>query len=395
MHAPRTVLSWGMGADSTAILWRWLHEPDSRWFELDDLVVLTAQVGDEFDDTRALCEHHILPELARHRVRLVQVARAGPSETDGMVVLDDSRQPTKLHTGGSGWSLGDELRAAGTVAQVANGRRICSTKFKGFPLDTWCDANAAVDYTHVLGFNADEVRRATRDEGYCRPGRSTRYPLIDWGWGRIELEAYLLAETDVAWPRSCCTFCPFAGSAKSLPGHLERWSRHPDQAVEALVLEHVALALNPRMGLFGTKRAVDQARSAGLESLLDVFADRLGAAEHAVYEVRRLTRASTADPSKKGPTMRSVRCLDVGSAAAMAASLASRAADHGIDVETGDDRIDRVWLARRGATFPAREHFLVAAPCGVRDKERTGFAAAWDRAEAITLFDEVSVGSDR
>lgn len=41
------ILSYGMGVDSTAILTRWLLEPWSRDFGLEDLVVLTAQTGDE------------------------------------------------------------------------------------------------------------------------------------------------------------------------------------------------------------------------------------------------------------------------------------------------------------------------------------------------------------
>jgi hypothetical protein len=35
----------------------------------------------------------------------------------------------------------------------------------------------------------------------------------------------------------------------------------------------------------------------------------------------------------------------------------------------GEDGIERAWLRRRGATFPAAEHFLVAAPAGPEDKE--------------------------
>ncbi len=36
------VLSYGMGADSTAILLRWIEEPGCRDFDLSDLVVVTA-----------------------------------------------------------------------------------------------------------------------------------------------------------------------------------------------------------------------------------------------------------------------------------------------------------------------------------------------------------------
>lgn len=63
-----------MGLDSTALLLRWLHEPESRDFELQDLVALTAMTGDEFADTERLITAHILHRLREHRIRFVQVA---------------------------------------------------------------------------------------------------------------------------------------------------------------------------------------------------------------------------------------------------------------------------------------------------------------------------------
>lgn len=87
---PKVVLSYGLGVDSTAILLRWLHEPTSRDFDLDDLVVVTAMTGDEWDKTGTDVEQHILPLLRRHGVRYVQAARARRHVTTagaGLVVL--------------------------------------------------------------------------------------------------------------------------------------------------------------------------------------------------------------------------------------------------------------------------------------------------------------------
>lgn len=42
---PRVVLAYGLGADSSAILARWLTEPASRDFDLDDLVVITGIIS--------------------------------------------------------------------------------------------------------------------------------------------------------------------------------------------------------------------------------------------------------------------------------------------------------------------------------------------------------------
>jgi hypothetical protein len=69
-----TILSFGLGCES-ALLVRWLFEPESRSCPLSGLVVITAQTGDEYEDTRELVEEHILPLLRQHGVRYVQVAR--------------------------------------------------------------------------------------------------------------------------------------------------------------------------------------------------------------------------------------------------------------------------------------------------------------------------------
>jgi hypothetical protein len=127
------VLSYGMGTESSAILLRWLHDPATRDFDLRDLVVLTSMTGDEFPDTGRLVTTHVLPRLRAAHVRLVQVARAGPRQADGVIILDDSRAPSVLYLEGA-YPLAKELRAAGTTPQLAHGRRLCS-------LHCTCQAN--------------------------------------------------------------------------------------------------------------------------------------------------------------------------------------------------------------------------------------------------------------
>src|SRR3954465_10549524 len=132
------VLSYGLAVDSTSILLRWLHEPESRDFPLEALTVLTSMTGDEFQETGDHVTRHILPLLRQFRIRFVQVARAGPLEEDGITVLDDSREPTTGHLAGA-YKLSTELLRAGTVPQVAASQRRCTAKAKGFPLDSWVD----------------------------------------------------------------------------------------------------------------------------------------------------------------------------------------------------------------------------------------------------------------
>ena len=93
----RIILSWGLGVDSTAILLRWLTDPNSRDFDLVDLIVVVAMTGDEFPDLAPMIEEHVLPLMRQHGVRLVQLARGGHSVHDGVDVLSDSRCPDKLY----------------------------------------------------------------------------------------------------------------------------------------------------------------------------------------------------------------------------------------------------------------------------------------------------------
>src|ERR1700730_7303869 len=108
------VMPKGLGVESVAILLRWLLEPETRDFPLDELIVITAMVGAEWPDTAENFEQHMLPLFRQHGVRFVQVARAGHLEQGGIVVLDDSRHPECLHVSGA-YTLTEELETAGTV----------------------------------------------------------------------------------------------------------------------------------------------------------------------------------------------------------------------------------------------------------------------------------------
>ena len=202
----RVVLSYGMGADSTALLLRWIHEPDTRPCDLRDLLVITAMTGDEWPATGRLVTEHILPRLREHGVRWVQVARTGAAQADGITILDDSRAPRRVHLGGA-YRQSDEMPAAGTVPQVAGSRK-CSAEAKGWVLDQFLAAEmSGQPYLHVMGFEKGEAKRAHRDAGYDTAQRTGSYPLIAWGWDRAACEDYIYSQTGVRWPKSACTYC--------------------------------------------------------------------------------------------------------------------------------------------------------------------------------------------
>jgi hypothetical protein len=370
------VLSYGMGVDSTAILLRWLDEPASRDFDLRDLVLLTAMTGDEFADTGRLVAAHVLPRLHRSRVRFVQLARAGPQERDGVKVLDDSRMPRVLHLAGA-YPLSRELQAAGTIPQAASGRRLCSLKFKGWVLDTWLtDELDGQPFRHVMGFNSDEGRRVRRDRSYSTVQRRSEYPLVTWGWDRPTCERYLFDLVGERWPKSCCSYCPFAANRAGLPALLSRYRRFPEAAVQAMLLEVTSTALNPNMLLFGNRSVRRLVAADQNQAALAALEAALAACDYTLYDVRRLFRPRAADPSRPAISWRSVQHLATGSEAAVLDKLRQRAHAAGRPV-LSNDHVHRVVLRPRGLTLPTKEHLLVVAPVGVQTKQRPGFETLW------------------
>ncbi|MBT4504174.1 MAG: hypothetical protein HOC74_40965, partial [Gemmatimonadetes bacterium] len=369
------ILSYGLGVDSTAILVRWLTEPSSRNFSLDKLVVITAMTGDEFADTGRLVTQHILPLLRAHKVRYIQVARGGKHRADGVVRLSDTRAPRKLHLAGA-FRLSEELRTAGTVPQRASGRRICSIEYKGFPLDTTIDDIVGTAlFRHVIGFNADEGKRAIRDSSYTEidGNRVAEYPLMEWDWGRQKVQDYVDKWAGEPWPKSCCTYCPFTRSTKEV---VKRLDAHPDEALEAMWMEHMSVALNPRVGLYGGKvRLRDRAPAAWKK-----FEAKLrGHKDWSIYHVRRILSPKEGEPSMKGRAhYRSVRVVYSGTYKEAQRRL-TRYRGRSAFLE-GSERILVRELPKEPEEYPALEEFYVLAPSGVADKERESFDRRWARA---------------
>lgn len=289
----KVILSYGMGVDSTVILHRWLTDPSSRDFDLEDLIVLTAQTGDEFPDSQYLVETHMLPMMRAAGVRYVQVARDGPDQS--MRILSDSRNPRRVYLKGH-FRLSDELLTAGTVPQYASGSRRCSIHAKGWPLDLWIEQELqGQPFRHVIGFNADEDKRVKRDKSYSTVNRHSEYPLFDWAMGRQACEDYLEDVISEPWQKSCCFYCPFAAGRE--PVRI-RYRIFPDLAALALLLEHMSLVLNPRMTLYTNKTLAGVIEEDGNDDALGQYRAMLSRLSYAVYHVRRIyTGVSLADRS--------------------------------------------------------------------------------------------------
>ncbi len=400
----KTILSFGMGVESSALLLRWMEEPESRDFDLErDLIVVTAQTGDEWPDTKTLIEQHLLPRMRSHRIRYVQVARAGHLEAAGVVVLADTCEPDTVHLEGA-YKLSQELRAAGTVPQYAGERR-CSLKFKAWVIETWLAQELhAEPFRHAIGYNSDEEIRIAKSEAafarrdgegirvafgfncdedgritkarqYDSPQRVGWYPLSksEWNWTRQNCLEYLKRITGASWQKSACVGCPFCARTEDA---LERMRNFPDRVADALMLEHQSLCLNPRGTLYRDETLFSVVMRDGNFAALRLFAERLAVSEYAIYRVRRIYK-------KKGKADRAVEKLCADTRAAMLTCLQSLISSRQLSARE-EHNITYAYVREREAQkYPACEEFYVAAPAAIESKTRYGFEwfeARWAQA---------------
>ncbi|NUS45387.1 MAG: hypothetical protein HOQ24_17065 [Mycobacteriaceae bacterium] len=366
--------SYGMGAESTAGVVRSLLEPGFGPPELLDdfsnLIVMTAQTGDEWRSTCALVERFVLPILNQHDVRMVEVARAGPAVADGIVVLQDSRSPHRLHPDPveSGFfSLSAENRANGVMPQLA-GTRKCSVKAKGWPLDRWRATElGSTPYLHAVGYNIDEGGRILIDSAARFGGRrSPFYPIHEIGWTREQCRLFLHDLFGVWWPKSLCRQCCYV-SRDEWPEQLARFIVAPAEGVHHLIDEYTAVALNRHAGLFGRAGTLEaRLRRDNATAVLELADHELASTEWALYRVRRCYLA-------KAQAWRSVEIAHRGDRDTEQQLLRRLAA--GLDREPVTEAgHTRLWLAEPTPDrYPHVECFYVAAPAEVHPKQRSGF----------------------
>lgn len=186
----------------------------------------------------------------------------------------------------------------------------------------------------------------------------------------------------VQWKKSACVYCPFAALGGDT---LARHANHPYQVADALMLEHVSLALNPRGTLYKGKSLLNITRTAENHQALDIYERKLASAKWAVYRVRRIFTA-------RGRADRAVEQLaHFGDYAAAHDTLCRLA-------ERLDCKLERVghhayaWRERRSEVdFPTREELFSVAPATVRTKARYGldwFENRWNSMQLKLLLVE-------
>jgi hypothetical protein len=385
----KTILSYGLGIESSSLIVYWCENRSRLDFDLtEDLIAVTAMTGDEHIDTKIQVERAILPRMREHDIRYVQVARAGHFESDGIVVLDDTREPRTVYLDGA-YKLSDELRAAGTLPQYAGEHR-CALKFKSWTIQKWIEQEMAGEpYRHAIGYNTEERRRIEKSEHafaerepvrvafgfnanetdriikartYDTPFRYGWYPLAEeLGWNRDDCQRYLKEVTGETFQRSACIYCPFA---KLGDDGIARLKRHPGQMAEALLLEYQSLCLNPRGTLYRNRTLLSIIVSNRHTETLRCFRAKLEEAEYALFRVRRIYTAP-------GRADRAVERLDTGSRGEMISRFEQISPSLDIRVEH-DIRYGYV-RKRQPNRYPAHEEFFVVGLAVVESKTRYGF----------------------
>lgn len=215
-----TVLSYGGGQDSTAILYKLMYDRDFRKkYAPDDLVVVMADTNNEHKETyeyvknvQEMCETHSIP----------------------FVFLKE------YATGDWKKGLINFYEAKSTVGSKAF-RKTCTMRLKINPIYNWLDQylhemygttvvggkkairQFALNHGKIdvlIGIARDEEKRAGSNEEsidrWMREAINKRYPLIEIGYNRQDCQDYIKSLGHIVPMPSNCILCPFMSKQELL-----------------------------------------------------------------------------------------------------------------------------------------------------------------------------------
>ena len=211
------------------------------------------------------------------------MARGGQREAEGIAVLSDTREPDRVYLEGA-YRLSSGLERNGTVPQFSS-QHGCSLKFKAWVIEQWLKANVRLPARHAFGYNSEETERVARSRSYNTPIHKAFYPLVEWGWNRNRCLKYIESKLHVVWKKSACVFCAFNALGDSASA---RHQEHREQVGDALMLEYVSLALNPRATLYRDRSLIQITIQSGNRPALEAYERKLANQPWAVYRVRQI-----------------------------------------------------------------------------------------------------------
>lgn len=367
-HKPVVLISYGLGKHSTAAAVELIENPSRRDFDLDQLILVTAMTGDEWDSTRQQVTAHLLPLLRYYRVRYVQIARTGAREADGITVLSDTDQPTEVFTEGV-YKLSTEMLTSGVVPSLC-GTRKCSLKMKGWVINQWIARNLDRSrLRQIIGFHAGEGYRVEREQRfYTGETAPIEHPLVAWGWDNEACLDYLRARFGVEWKNSACDFCMFAGGK---PEVVARFREEPQSGAKAIVIERTARAINPRITLYSRRSVEECLREDGNIEAIERADEELRRGAWTLMRVQRIRYTKTL-------VHRRTEELARGTRSEMDALLADESMRRRVPL-TYEGGHARLFTLRppEAAIYPNAEEMIVVAPGTVESKCRANFARRW------------------
>tara|TARA_R100001086_G_scaffold125176_1_gene64694 strand:- start:725 stop:1561 length:837 start_codon:yes stop_codon:yes gene_type:complete len=221
MKTKTTILSYGGGTNSTALLLEWIN----RGKQLD--AVIFADTGSEQPYTYEFIDQYVKPFCEDHNIPFeIVFYKAGPRV--GAVQKGDWEEGQKV-------TIYDWYTYTRSVPSVW--KRSCTDNFKIIPI-TRLVKEKYPDSLELIGIDSGESHRAKQVEDpetgemiYLYPNK--KYPLIDW---EIDREGCRRIIEEYGWPnpkKSGCYFCPF----QSKKSWIDLYHKSPELFNKSLELE--------------------------------------------------------------------------------------------------------------------------------------------------------------
>lgn len=268
-----TILSMGLGQDSTTILLKIIHDKDFRKkYAPNDLLVLFANTGNEHPYTYSYRDRVIIPLCKEHNIEFVSI---------------------ESHMGyhGKNWESLTTRWETGTpsIGSLAFARFMnCSHNLKLNPQYRYVEELIAKRYDGIInkarkqnykqfvdlfdskvrfliGIAREEENRIFDVENetlnWKKECVEVQYPLIDIGYNRKDCQDYIAAiKTEIPYP-SNCMYCPYASTHLELlfmyytyPDKFNEWVRYEQAKLDAYKHEEKNLGVSGRVHKSGDRK---------------------------------------------------------------------------------------------------------------------------------------------
>lgn len=211
----QVLLSYGGGKDSTAIIAMDLNR--------DVAASYLGITREALDEALPAFDRAVFSDPgAEFQVTYRTIARVKEALGDRLVI-----------TRREGETIAEWCHRLGIVPIMPGGAHVCSLKFKGEILAKWAKAQGITHPVWLIGIEANEGRRAKRFRPPKGDTAEYRYPLIDLGLTRENLDGLLAHLGWAGVHKSSCVFCPYMQEDELR----EMYLNHPEDWERAAAIE--------------------------------------------------------------------------------------------------------------------------------------------------------------